>query len=162
MPPILNGPPGFVLLALAAGLGAYIRQVYVSASETYDKLNSGELKRLWPLDEQYTKERLYNLIYVQDNLIRVTKLMFFFIIVLSLRLVAYAISAFPADTAGILNDIRIPDAALYYWDLGLLVYLAIAFSLMWWTHHQGSKKERQYHKAMWTAFERSKSPPQST
>lgn len=156
--PILNGEAGFVLLAIVVGLGAYVRQVYVESNEIYDQLKSGELKSRWPLEAKYTQDRLANLKYVQERLIVVTRLMFLFIVLLSLRLVAHAIDVIPADIAGTLNYLRVSDSALYYWDLTLLVYLTVAFGMMWWTHHRGSERERSYHREMWARFDAAPQP----
>lgn len=65
MPPVFDGASGVVLLTLSVGLGAYIRQVYIAATDTYDQLDSGGLEPLWPVHAAYTKERLKNLVYVQ-------------------------------------------------------------------------------------------------
>jgi hypothetical protein len=55
--PILNGGPGFVLLTLSVGVGAYMRLVYAGCTEIYDETISGELENLWPSNAQYTKDR---------------------------------------------------------------------------------------------------------
>jgi hypothetical protein len=68
--------------------------------------------------------------------------MFVFIFVASLRLLGYAANATPADR------IHVPDSILTWWDFGSVAYLAVAFSAMWWTHWQGSRKERKYYEAM--------------
>lgn len=152
MMPILHGESAFVFLAIVVGLGAYVRQVYVDSNEIYDQLKSGALASRWPLEEKFTQDRLANLKYVQTSLIRVTRLMFLLILLLSLRIVAQAINAIPADVAWIFKCARVSEAVLYYWDLALLVYVSVSFGMMWWTHHRGSERERSYHEAMWDYF----------
>lgn len=160
MAPVLDGESGFVLLALAVGLGAYIRQVYIDANSTYGQLRSGQLAALWPIEAKDTQDRIANLQYVQDRLILVTRLMFLLIIMLSLRLLESAIRAIPPDKACVLNYLRFSDVGLNYWDFFILLFVLVSFAMMWWTHHRSSQKERDYQKAMWRRFD-GNSPPQS-
>jgi hypothetical protein len=88
--------------------------------------------------------------------------MFLLMILLSLRLLVAAIKAIPVDAACVLNFLRIPDWLLNYSDLFLLSFVTLAFCAMWWTHHQGSKKERSYHAAMWRHFDANQAPSRET
>lgn len=146
--PILDGVSGFVLLTLSVGIGAYVRQVYVEATKIYDDVNSGELRRLWPLDKEYTQKRLKNLRYVQKWLRIATSVMFAFMALASARLIASAINAIVPI---------IPDIALRVSDLLLVVVITSALLMMWRTHHVGSKKERHYLKKMRKALKEKRS-----
>ena len=126
MVPILDGASGIVLLTLSVGLGAYIRQVYVGATDTYDEVNSGEMETLWPIDAAYTRLRLNNLLATQRYLRFVTSMMFFFITLVSLRVLISALNA-------IFNLVH--PAYLCWYDLLLISYLSVAFIIMWRTHH---------------------------
>lgn len=148
--PILDGVSGFVLLTLSVGIGAYIRQVYVGATELYDEINSGQREQLWPLDRCYTQKRLKNLLYVQKWLRRVTVLMFAFMTLASARLIASAVNAISP---------LIPDFWLRLYDLFLVVYITTGLLMMWRTHHVGSRRERRYLKQMRTALEEKRNRP---
>lgn len=136
--PVLNGPPGFILLTLAVGLGAYIRQVYLTAGEIYDKVESGQ-EPLWPRGATYTEGRLRNLLFVQAALRWVTTMMFIFIAASSFRLVLFAANAI---------DPIVSDENLKIYDLVLIGYLTVAFLFMWVTHWWSSANEREYHEQM--------------
>jgi hypothetical protein len=141
MQPILNGAPGFILLAISFAIGAYIRQVYVAASDIYDKIIGKELK-LWPRELDFTISREHNLQFVLWALKSITHAMFFFIMMVSARLLATA--------AKPVIGVNWPtDDCLHRVDLFLVAYLTAAFALMWLTHTVGSWKERNYHKAMY-------------
>lgn len=157
MTPILDGAPGFILLTLSVGLAAYIRQVYVATQEVYDKVSSGGLKEFWPLEKQYTQDRLKNLLYVQNRLRAVTFVMFLFICASAVRILFYAIGSlaaahvsggFPARVVHRASEWAISDAWLRIWDFGLISYLTVAFFIMWWTHWRSSSNEHQYHVEM--------------
>lgn len=140
MTPILNGAPGFILLTLSVGIGAYVRQVYVGASETYDKIIRKKLEAIWPLDKQYTLDRLENIDNALLALRIVTIIMFAFILATSLRLIAYAMTA--ADMA------LLSDETLCKWDVVMTVWIGAAFGIMWIAHAVTSAKEREYHRLM--------------
>lgn len=145
MTPILNGSPGVILLTLVVALGAYIRQVYVTASDTYDGVINGRQDDpyiLWPLSADYTQARLKNLEYLLEQLRRVTGLLFLFVGLASIRLVAYAL-----DTAWI-NGPLISNTIFHIWDMALIVFLAFTFVLMWWTYAKSSRKDYAYRKEM--------------
>lgn len=146
MSPILNGPQGFILLTLSVGLCAYVRQMYVGCADAHDRIVSGDLKKLWPPEAEYTKCHIDNLVFVQKSLRIVTFLMFFLIFLLSLRLLAYAGSAMP------IAWLHVSDSVLDYCDFGLISYLAIACCIMWLTYWMDSKKERAIHHRMYAAL----------
>jgi hypothetical protein len=130
-------------LALVVALGAYLRQVDVAAMEIYEKIDSEELKHSWPLNATYTTERLINIERMHNNLKRVTSILFVFIIISSLRLTAYAIYVTPTEYSA-----RISDMALYYWDTFMMLFLVLAFSVMFWMHLKTSCIESKCVKAM--------------
>jgi hypothetical protein len=134
MSPVFDGASGVVLLTLSVGLGAYIRQVYVGATEVYDELYCGDAERLWPAGAAYTKDRLGNLLYVQYWLRIVTRLMFAFIVGVSIRVLISAVDEITPVA---------PVWLLRWYDLALISYLTVAFVMMWRTHHVGSAVEHQ-------------------
>ena len=156
--PVLHGEAGFVLLGIALGLAVYIRQVYVDSNIAYDQLKSGALEPRWRRGKQYTRDRLTNLEYVQQKLIVVTRLMFAYIIILSLRMLAEVVNAIPAEIVWRFKCAQIPESWLYYWDVALIGTLVIGLAFMWWVHHHSSVRERNYHEAMWADLDAS---PQS-
>jgi hypothetical protein len=135
-PPIFSGPPGFALLTLVAGLGAYLPLVQAAARERYSKIGVGELTD-WPLDASYTKKRLANLEKLQTNLEYATNFIFVFILAVALRLVAYAASVIPA----LKGSIRVE--CLYYWDLAMVAVLAVSLPIMWVIKYRRTKAERE-------------------
>jgi hypothetical protein len=74
----------------------------------------------------------------------------------SLRLLAMAVARMPLDSVpgwsreffGSLQSC-LPNWLFFWWDLALLLALTIAFGFMWWTHSDGSTKERKYHEQMY-------------
>src|ERR1700743_129130 len=135
--PILNGAAGFVLLSFSIALGAYVRAVYASSTETYDKTITGQLEPLWKVGAVYTTDRLANLQDVQKNLLTVTKVMFVFVFLVSLRMIVFALNATS------LESLRTPNNVLAWADLFLVLYLAVALLVSYHYHLKGSEKERE-------------------
>jgi hypothetical protein len=136
MEPILNGAPGFILLALAVALGAYLRTVAVAASDTYDKIITQEKPDLlWPRGTAYTEARLRNLHVVYECLRWVTMFMFAFICAAALRTVFWAMSVIPQYSK--INS----KEGLFLYDLILVSVLAGSFAVMWLIHFLTSRKE---------------------
>jgi hypothetical protein len=96
--PILNGPPGFVILALVFAVAAYLRQVSASAIELSDKIRGG-LVWNYPIAEplpKHTKLKLESLERTHNTLSSVASpVMVWFVIVAALRVVLYSVLALP-------------------------------------------------------------------
>jgi hypothetical protein len=147
---LLSGAPGFVLLAISFAIGAYIRQVYVAASEVYDKIIGGDLK-LWPRTESFTEDRLKNIEFVRFALRWITHGMFLFILLVSVRLLLLAVKP-------VMKSHWFTDGLFHRVDLFLMGYLTIAFALMWITHAVGSWKELKYHERMYKYWTENRFP----
>jgi hypothetical protein len=128
--PIFNGPAGFALLTLAAGLGLYLPVVEVAARERYTKI-AGELRP----DDADTQRCLANLEYVQTSLKRIISCIFLFILVVAVRLVAYAVWVI-SHPAGFM-----PVEVLYWWDLAMVVVLGLFVARLWRIKYWKSEAE---------------------
>ena|SRR2546425_11178337 len=135
--PILNGPPGFILLAIVVALGAYLRTVAGAADETYEKT-----KASWPPGQPYTEDRLKNLDNVYTQLKNLTWHIFVFTVVLTVRLALSAVWVIPGVRS------KTFDWMLYVWDLLTMIALIVGFVLMWYTHLVTSDEDRRCVNAM--------------
>lgn len=96
--PLLNAPPGFVLLGVMVGLAAYLRQLGENRSKQIDEIEEGEVWN-FPLSELHTKEKLSHLKESHDRLNQIAPLAIWYTIAISVRLLllAYVRYVFPDD-----------------------------------------------------------------
>jgi hypothetical protein len=95
--PILNGPPGFVVLALVFAVAAYLRQVNSSTLDLSDKIRGG-LVWNFPISiplPTHTKRKLDSLDFTNKILSRVAPVMVWLAIIAALRIVIYSAFALP-------------------------------------------------------------------
>jgi hypothetical protein len=139
---ILDGSPGFILLAIVVALGAYLRQADVAAREEYDKIKRGELAHSWPKDKPYTTRRLTNLESMDRKLRFITNVMFFFMVLMAVRLSFNAVRVMTDENTvlwhWLYRMLYLPDWIIYIWDLVTMIFLVVAFSVMWWMHWRTS------------------------
>lgn len=166
MQPLLFDSTGAViLLALSTALGAYIRGVYASAADSYDKTAVADTWHgvLWPRDATYTERRLRNLQRVMSHLQAITWAMFAFVFLASLRLIASGLNndacgALSAKWFGSVVHILCPAAQsrsnLALADLALGVGLALAFIGSFFAHWVGSRAEKKVRRQAHDEYER--------
>jgi hypothetical protein len=130
--PIFNGAPGFALLTLATGLGLYLPAVEMAARERYAKI-ARELRS--SAGDAATQLCLANLKYVQTSLECVISCIFLFILVVAARLVVYAAWVICQPTGSM------PVKFLYWWDLAMVLALAVFVPILWRIKYWKSEAE---------------------
>src|ERR1051325_465572 len=95
--PILNGPPGFVILALSFAVAAYLRQVSATASELSDKIRGGQVWNypIGPPVPTHTMMKLESLERTHAVLNKTAPFLVWLVIVASLRVVTYSLLVLP-------------------------------------------------------------------
>jgi hypothetical protein len=146
--PILNGAPGFILLAIVVALGAYLRGVYAAANDLHEKIIIGG-QAAWPLKKDYTQTRLANLQAVENRLKRITFHIFLFSIIVAVRLILFAVTVIPTFSVRGDNTLLL---ILYWWDLLTMIALTVGLCFMWRAHSQTACIERDCVKKMRTAY----------
>jgi hypothetical protein len=131
-PPILDGPPGFVVLALIVALAAYLRAVSTGADELITKIKSEKLD-LFPYDgkktleeqQDHTRAKLRLLDNTRVYVAKVTPAMFFLMVFVAFRIFLYALSRVDQDQLphfGLgLRSFFLSSGFLRGFDLGLCI-----------------------------------------
>ena len=90
--PILNGAPGFILLAFVVALAGYLRQVSVNAQDRKEQIESEKHPETWPKGEAHTVAKLNLLYNTKKNIEFLTFPLFGFIVIVAFRSVLYALT----------------------------------------------------------------------
>jgi hypothetical protein len=128
--PILDGAPGFVLLAFVMALAAYLRQVSTTAQKQIDDIESGS-PAAYPYQQasrSVREERIGFLLAMRGKLAIVTHFFFLFLVLLAARMVFYASTKFAWFEA------KFADFARYWFDLSYVSGLLVLIIAMWIMH----------------------------
>jgi hypothetical protein len=147
MEPILNGAPGFILLAFVVALAGYLRQVSMNAQDRIEQIESNKHSDLWPKEAEHTLDRVNLLRKTRRKIELVARPLFFLIAVVSLRAMLYALSRIaPSDMV-----YQYVGRASTWWsaewlrsiDLGITFFLLLLVLAMWVMHESGKFKEKR-------------------
>jgi hypothetical protein len=116
-PPLLNGPPEFIILSLLAALALYLRQVNLNAVDVRYKMRHGELWNA-PPEKTYRAEKIKQLQWTSDTILRVSPFMFALILLVCGRIGCDCLRRFYSASQ---LDL------LYHLDFLIVVWLSLTF-----------------------------------
>jgi hypothetical protein len=149
--PMLSSPPAFVLLGVAVGLAAYLRQLGESRSQLIDDIEyeKDEIQSRFPLGESHTNTKLKSLKASRRNLRIIAPIVIWFtiIIVVRLTLLAFARWWYPGD-----DDFL--GIVFRRADFGVMCGLTVIFVGLWYMHCAGRRNDKKLQPAIdkWKAI----------
>jgi hypothetical protein len=136
MQPILNGPPGVILLMFIAAMAAYLRLVSSTARDKIENILAGK-DVLWPPSDPDTVERLRILDRTRHTVMVVTHVFFALALLAATRL--FFVVAYPDPlTSGL----------LWFIDFLLTAVIAASIAAMWVSHTWNRTKDDQLFQRM--------------